>query len=52
VQAPNYEPALLFCELDAGAVRQARRTLPLVKEARLGLLTREFERLTASGGDM
>jgi predicted amidohydrolase len=49
VQAPNYEPALLFCELDAGAVRQARRTLPLVKEARLG---REFERLTASGGDM
>jgi predicted amidohydrolase len=51
-QAPTYEPALLVCDIDPGAVRHARRALPLVKEARLGLLSREFERLTASGGDL
>lgn len=50
--APRYEPNLLVCDLDLAAVRHARRTLPLVKEARLGLLSREMERLTSSGGDM
>lgn len=51
-QAPRYEPSLLVCDLDLAAVRHARRALPLVKEARLGLLSREFDRLTSSGGDM
>lgn len=51
-QAPRYEPNLLVCDLDLAVVRHARRALPLVKEARLGLLSREFERLTSSGGDM
>lgn len=51
-QAPRYEPTLLVCDIDLTAVRQARRALPLVKEARLGLLSREFERLTSSGGDL
>lgn len=51
-QAPSHEPALLVCDLDMPAVRHARRALPLVKEARLGLLSRELERLTRSGGDL
>jgi predicted amidohydrolase len=51
-QAPEYEPDLLVCDLDLTVVRHARRALPLVKEARLGLLSRELERLTSSGGDM
>ena len=51
-QAPLHEPDLLVCDLDLAAVRHARRALPLVKEARMGLLARELERLTSSGGDM
>lgn len=51
-KAPKYEPALLICDLDPSAVRQARRALPLLKEARLALLSRELERLTQSGGDL
>jgi predicted amidohydrolase len=51
-QGPRYEPHLLVCDLDIAAVRQARRALPLVKEARLGLLSRELERLTSTGGDL
>jgi len=51
-QAPSFEPSLLVCELDLTTVRQARRTLPLVKEARLGLLSRELDRLARSGGDL
>lgn len=51
-QAPVGEPDLLVCDVDLAAVRQARRALPLVKEARLGLLSRELERLTRDGGDL
>lgn len=43
VQAPRREPALVLAELDLATVR--RREMPLVKEARLGMLHREFERL-------
>jgi len=44
-EAPRGEPALVLADLDLAAVRQARRQLPLVKEARLDLLIREFHRL-------
>jgi predicted amidohydrolase len=51
-EAPRDEPALVTAELDLTAVRRARRAMPLVKEARLGLLSREIERLAAEGGDL
>jgi len=44
-EAPRGEPALVLADLELAAVRQARRQLPLVKEARLDLLIREFHRL-------
>jgi predicted amidohydrolase len=51
-EAPLGEPALVTAELDLGAVRRRRREMPLVKEARLALLSREIERLAADGGDL
>jgi predicted amidohydrolase len=51
-QAPPMDPALLVCDLDLAAVRRARRALPLIKEARLGLLARELDRLSRHGGDL
>jgi len=44
-EAPHGQPALVCAELDLTAVRQARRERPLLKEPRLDLLTREFDRL-------
>jgi predicted amidohydrolase len=51
-EAPVGEEALLFADLDLAAVRRRRREMPLVKEARLGLLSRELDRLVAEGGDL
>jgi predicted amidohydrolase len=51
-EAPLDQPALLTAELDLAAVRRRRREMPLVKEARLALLSRELERLSAEGGDL
>jgi predicted amidohydrolase len=51
-EAPGDEPALVSADIDLAAVRRARREMPLVKEARLGLLGREIERLVAEGGDL
>jgi predicted amidohydrolase len=51
-QAPRGEPALVRVDLDLDAVRRVRRGMPLVKEARLALLSRELERLVADGGDL
>lgn len=51
-EAPVGEPALVTAELDLGAVRRRRREMPLVKEARLGMLSRELDRLVAEGGDL
>jgi predicted amidohydrolase len=51
-EAPLDQPALLAAELDLAAVRRRRREMPLVKEARLALLSRELERLSAEGGDL
>lgn len=52
VQASTDEPELVLAELDLTAVRRARRSLPLIREARLGLLSRELERLARDGGDL
>jgi len=52
VEAPVDEPGLFSAELDLANVRQRRREMPLVKEARLALLNRELERLAAEGGDL
>jgi predicted amidohydrolase len=51
-EAPADEPALLTVDLDLGGVRRRRREMPLVKEARLALLSRELNRLAAEGGDL
>jgi predicted amidohydrolase len=51
-EAPRDEPALLSADIDLAAVRRVRREMPLVKEARLALLSREIERLAAEGGDL
>ena len=51
-QAPEDEPALVIAELDLSLVRRRRREMPLVKEARLGLLSRELDRLVAEDGDL
>jgi N-carbamoylputrescine amidase len=52
VEAPAGEEALVTVELDLANVRRRRREMPLVKEARLALLSRELERLAAEGGDL
>lgn len=51
-EAPLDEPALVIAELDLANVRRRRREMPLVKEARLALLSRELDRLAAEGGDL
>jgi predicted amidohydrolase len=43
---------LVTVEVDLAEVRRRRRSIPLVKEARLGLLQREVTRLLEEGGDM
>lgn len=50
-QAAERVPHLLLADLDIAAARRRRRELPLLKEARLGLLEREIRRLIAAGGD-
>jgi predicted amidohydrolase len=51
-EAPAGEEAFVTVELDLANVRRRRRQMPLVKEARLALLSRELDRLTAEGGDL
>jgi predicted amidohydrolase len=46
------EERLLTVDVNLDEVRHRRREVPLVKEARLGLLRREIERLIAEGGDL
>jgi len=50
-QAAAWEPDLVLVDVDVPAVRRLRRQLPLVGEARLGLVGREVARLIADGGD-
>lgn len=52
VEAPRSEPAMIVADIDLQEVRHQRRRVPLIKEARLGLLCREFDRLAQDGGDL
>jgi predicted amidohydrolase len=51
-EAPFDAPSLAVVEIDLGLVRRRRREMPLVREARLALLSREIDRLSAEGGDL
>ncbi|GGO57066.1 nitrilase-related carbon-nitrogen hydrolase [Streptomyces lasiicapitis] len=50
-QAPKWEPALVTVDIDVHEARRQRRVVPLVAEARLGLIDREVRRLIDEGGD-
>lgn len=45
------DEAVVTTEIDLATVRKRRREVPLVREARLGLLAREATRLAEEGGD-
>ncbi|MEJ7744088.1 MAG: nitrilase-related carbon-nitrogen hydrolase [Nocardioidaceae bacterium] len=51
-EAPHGEEHLLTVDIDLAEVRRRRRQVPLVKEARLGLIQREIGRLLDEGGDL
>lgn len=51
-EAPASREALITADIDLREVRRWRRRVPLVKEARLALLCREFDRLAQAGGDL
>jgi predicted amidohydrolase len=51
-EAPVQEEYLLTVDVDLDEVQRRRMQVPLVKEARLGLLEREIQRLIAEGGDL
>jgi len=51
-EAPAVEQHLLTVDIDLAEVRRRRRQVPLVKEARLGLIQREIGRLLEEGGDL
>ena len=51
-EGPGHEEALITADVDLGNVRRRRREVPLVKEARLALLSRELNRLAEEGGDL
>jgi predicted amidohydrolase len=51
VQAPYGEPSLTCVDIDIAVARRSRRELPLIAEARLGLIERETMRLIQEGGD-
>lgn len=50
-QAPKWEAALVTVDIDLSEARRQRRAVPLVAEARLGLIDREVRRLIDEGGD-
>jgi N-carbamoylputrescine amidase len=51
-EAPEGEEHLLTVDIDLVDVRRRRHAIPLVKEARLGLISREVARLLDEGGDL
>ena len=51
-EAPVDDEALVVVDVDVAQVRRRRREVPLVKEARLGLVLREVQRLVDEGGDL
>jgi predicted amidohydrolase len=48
---PESDESVVTTEIDLAMVRKRRREVPLVREARLGLLAREASRLAEEGGD-
>ncbi len=50
-QCPLWEPAVITVDIDVPAAKRARREIPLIAEARLGLVERETRRLIDEGGD-
>ena len=52
VEGPGREEALITADIDLDNVRRRRREVPLVKEARLALLSRELNSLAEEGGDL
>jgi predicted amidohydrolase len=52
VEGPANEEALITADIDLDNVRRRRREVPLVKEARLALLSKELNRLAEEGGDL
>jgi len=50
-ELPEHEEAFVTTEINLANVRKRRREVPLVREARLGLLAREATRLAEEGGD-
>ncbi|GGV55050.1 carbon-nitrogen hydrolase [Streptomyces longisporoflavus] len=50
-QAPKWEAGLVTVDIDVHESRRHRRAVPLVAEARLGLVDREVRRLIDEGGD-
>jgi predicted amidohydrolase len=50
-QAPYDEPSLTIADVDISQARRSRREIPLIAEARLGLIERETMRLIQEGGD-
>jgi predicted amidohydrolase len=48
---PDDDEAIVTTQIDLAMVRKRRREVPLVREARLGLLAREATRLAEEGGD-
>ncbi len=52
VEAALYEEDMVTADLDLKSVMRRRRRVPLLREARLGLLSRELNRLVEEGGDL
>ncbi|MCX3061940.1 nitrilase-related carbon-nitrogen hydrolase [Streptomyces beihaiensis] len=50
-QAPKWEADLVTVDVEVSEARRQRRAVPLVAEARLGLIDREVRRLIDEGGD-
>jgi predicted amidohydrolase len=50
-ELPDDDEAIVTTEINLANVRKRRREVPLVREARLGLLAREATRLAEEGGD-
>ena len=51
-QAPMWEPSLTIVDIDVKAARRCRLEIPLLAEARLGLIQRATQRLIDEGGDV
>ena len=51
-EAREFEEQVLIVDIDLSEVRRRRRSIPLVREARLGLIQREVNRLLDEGGDL